>query len=137
MSFLLKLPILFFCVKKFIIQATNESNQNMASKNLDFVPVLMYKKDFFEKKSLFELMQIIWAYSNTHRNKCMLCCHYRSWCIEYLKSKWLPSYIDVEMVVKNLCERNTSWCDLDKIPTTDLAFYQALVEGKNLHSFRS
>ena len=100
MSFLLKLPILFFCVKKFIIQATNESNQNMASKNLDFVPVLMYEKDFFEKKSLFKLMQIIWAYSNTHRNKCMLCCHYRSWCIEYLKSKWLPSYIDVEMVVK-------------------------------------
>ena len=75
--------------------------------------------EHFQTMSIPELMIKIWQYSSEHGIRCDLCKICKRDCIKVLTEKWKDEYIDVNMVLTNLCNQIKSWCNLEEPKSTD------------------
>lgn len=74
----------------------------------------------FQMTRIPELMIKIWHYFSEHGIRCDLCKIYRRDCMsKVLREKWKDEYIDVNMVLTNLCNHVKSWCNLEVEKSTD------------------
>ena len=82
-------------------------------------PRAKFTYEHFQTMCIPELMIKIWHYSSEHGIRCNLCKIYKRDCINVLREKWTDEYIDVNMVLTNLCNQIKSWCNLEETKRTD------------------
>ena len=86
----------------------------MPSNNMLGPTNLKFRYEDFLMDDIPNLMINIWSYSDHHGTGCTTCTEYKKMCIDTLKKKWEPYYIDINIVIQRLSKRDTRWCDLSK-----------------------
>ena len=72
----------------------------MPSNNMLGPTNLKFRYEDFLMDDIPNLMINIWSYSDHHGTGCTTCTQYKKMCIDALKKKWEPYYIDINIETK-------------------------------------
>ena len=60
-----------------------------------------FSKETFARLELPDLLINVWSWGTPH-DGCVVCTQYRDWCVELVRERWLPYYIDFDIFIKKL-----------------------------------
>ena len=82
---------------------------------LRYVPI-----EFDLKLKVHQLLRNIWNYNiHSDKEKCVDCLIFEEWAVDFLKKKWKPQYVDIDVAIRKIKENDKTFIDFNEISIFD------------------